>query len=111
MKTLYDLLQAQCQPTRQCLAAAERDEWLRHLTGWHVDQTGQAIVRRYEFEDFDQTIAFVNAVANIAREQDHHPRLIVDYRYCEVIFSTHSAGGITRNDLICAARLNAVGYS
>ena len=54
------------------------------------------------------TIAFVNRVAAIANEEDHHPDLSVHYDNCAVTYSTHSAGGVTLNDLICAARTDAV---
>jgi 4a-hydroxytetrahydrobiopterin dehydratase len=51
-------------------------------------------------------MAFVNALAYIAHQEDHHPDLWVSYNRCEVAFNTHSAGGISVNDLICAAKLN-----
>jgi 4a-hydroxytetrahydrobiopterin dehydratase len=53
-------------------------------------------------------MAFVNAVASIAHREDHHPDLSVHYDRCVVAWSTHSAGGVTLNDLICAARTDAV---
>ena len=52
--------------------------------------------------------AFVNAVAWIAHEQDHHPELVVGYRTCEVRYSTHAIGGISENDFICAAKVDAL---
>ena len=63
----------------------------------------------YRFTDYYRTIAFVNAIAWIANQQDHHPDLDVRYNRCGVAFSTHDAGGITLNDLICAARVDALG--
>ena len=50
-------------------------------------------------------MAFVNAMAWIAHREDHHPDLAVHYAKCVVTFSTHDAGGVTLNDVICAARL------
>jgi len=49
-------------------------------------------------------MAFVNAVASIAHREDHHPDLAVHYDRCVVAWSTHSAGGVTLNDGICAAK-------
>ncbi len=72
----------------------------RTLTGWSVE--GQALQRTFTFSDYGATIAFVNAVARIAVEQDHHPVLVVGYDRCEVRWSTHTASGITEKDLSCA---------
>jgi 4a-hydroxytetrahydrobiopterin dehydratase len=51
-------------------------------------------------------MAFVNAVAWVATRADHHPDLAVGYDRCEVAWSTHSTGGVTLNDVICAARVD-----
>jgi len=70
---------------------------------------GGSLEREFGFTDFGRTIAFVNAVAQWADAQGHHPQLLVEYGRCVVRFQTHSAGGITRNDFICAAKLDALG--
>jgi 4a-hydroxytetrahydrobiopterin dehydratase len=74
------------------------------LDGWIAQP--DRIVKVFEFRDFAQTMAFVNAVAWIASRADHHPDLVVGYDRCEVAWSTHSAGGVTLNDAICAARVD-----
>lgn len=76
------------------------------LPGWA--ELDGALVRDYRFRDFDDTMAFVNAVAAMANAEDHHPRLEVEYATCRVGWSTHSAGGLTRNDFICAARTDGI---
>jgi 4a-hydroxytetrahydrobiopterin dehydratase len=73
---------------------------------WALD--GDAVTRTFRFKDFFHTMAFVNAVASIAHREDHHPDMAVGYGECRVAFATHSAGGITRNDFICAARVDAL---
>ncbi|HVQ05233.1 MAG TPA: 4a-hydroxytetrahydrobiopterin dehydratase [Burkholderiaceae bacterium] len=73
---------------------------------WQAD--GDAIERDFKFDDFRLTMAFVNAVAGVADAEDHHPHLAVDYGHCLVRWSTHSAGGITRNDFICAAKVDVL---
>ncbi len=60
--------------------------------------------RTFLFANYHETIAFVNALAWIAHHEDHHPDLQVHYNRCVVAFSTHSAGGVTLNDVICAAK-------
>ena len=96
-----------CRPGQQRLAEATITEALASLPGW--SKNGDALQKTFQFSDYYQTIAFVNAVAWIANQQDHHPQLDVRYNRCGVAFSTHDAGGITQNDLICAARVDALG--
>lgn len=85
------------------------DEIGRHLAdaaGWAL--VDGAIQRRYDFADYHRTMAFVNAVAWVAHAEDHHPDLLVGYNRCTVRFNTHSVGGISVNDFICAAKVDAL---
>jgi len=88
------------------LGAEALDAQRSALPDWRVD--GGAITRSYAFADYYETIAFVNALAFMVHQEDHHPDLEVSYNRCTVRFSTHSAGGITENDLICAAKADAI---
>ena len=85
------------------LSRSEIDALLAGVPGWSYD--GRVISKSYSFEDYHRTMAFVNALAWIAHREDHHPDLAVGYNRCRVEFSTHSIGGISRNDFICAARI------
>ncbi len=76
------------------------------LPGW--SRADGAIAREFRFRDFDETMAFVNRVAAMANAEDHHPRMEVEYATCRVLWSTHSAGGLTRNDFICAAKTDGI---
>ena len=77
--------------------------------GWSLNDAGDAIVRTFRFKNYYRTIAFVNALAWVAHDQDHHPDLNVGYNRCQVCFSTHSVGGLSDNDFICAAHIDALG--
>lgn len=79
---------------------------LGELSGWQ--QHGLYISKTYSFKDYYQTIAFVNAIAWISHREDHHPDLAVSYNACRVDYSTHSAGGLTEKDFICAALVDAL---
>lgn len=81
---------------------------LAEVPGYRIDDARSAIGKEYKFADFYETIAFVNALAYIANQEDHHPDLAVSYNKCHVAFTTHDAGGLTENDFICAARVNAL---
>lgn len=81
---------------------------LGEVPGYKLDEKREQISKQYSFADFYETIAFVNALAYIANQQDHHPDLVVGYDKCKVSFTTHDAGGLTENDFICAARIDAL---
>ena len=88
------------------LTDAELAHDLEALPGW--SRAGDAIVKTLRFADYDRTIGFVNALAYIANAEDHHPDLTVSYNRCGVTWSTHDAGGVTRNDTICAAKVEGL---
>jgi 4a-hydroxytetrahydrobiopterin dehydratase len=90
------------------LDAGQIEALLLEVPGYKVDDKRALISKDYSFKNFYETIAFVNALAYIANQEDHHPDLAVSYNKCKVSFSTHDAGGLTENDFICAARVNAL---
>ncbi|MGY4828315.1 4a-hydroxytetrahydrobiopterin dehydratase [Sphaerotilaceae bacterium SBD11-9] len=85
--------------------AAIRDH-LAQVSGWHVNNG--AIEKTFSFKNYHETVAFVNALAWVAHTEDHHPDLAVSYSRCVVRFNTHSVGGISVNDFICAAKADAL---
>ncbi|HUH94036.1 MAG TPA: 4a-hydroxytetrahydrobiopterin dehydratase [Casimicrobiaceae bacterium] len=95
-----------------CQAGAPRlspDELARRrlaLPGWEI--VDEQLTKTFRFADYHETMAFANAVAYIAHRQDHHPDLSVHYNRAVVAWSTHDAGGITLNDCICAAKVEAL---
>jgi 4a-hydroxytetrahydrobiopterin dehydratase len=98
-----------CTPGTPSLDPAQAKRLLGELdAGWSIVEDGKAIRRAFRFEDFYRTMAFVNAVAWIANTEDHHPDLEVGYNYCRVRFSTHAIGGLSENDFICAAKIDAL---
>ena len=74
---------------------------------WELQQQPSGLKRSVRFKNYYQTMAFVNAVAWIAHQEDHHPELKVSYNRCVIHYSTHSTGGISENDFICAAKIDA----
>ncbi len=83
---------------------------LAHLHGWQrVEENGVAALRKsWRFANFHQTMAFVNAVANVAHAMDHHPDLHVSYNRCELRYTTHDAGGLTPLDVEAAHRVDTL---
>lgn len=79
---------------------------LHEIPGWETNADGTKIYKKFEFKHFYQTMAFVNAIAWIAHQQDHHPRLEIEFKHCTVWYWTHAIGGLSENDFICAAKLD-----
>ncbi len=103
-----DLKTLRCQPLegQPAFTAAQIDDHLAAAPGWAL--ADGAIEKRYDFADYHRTMAFVNAVAWIAHAEDHHPDMAVGYSRCTLRFNTHSVGGISVNDFICAAKVDAL---
>lgn len=95
-----------CKPGATQLSASDTAGHLQALSGWTL--ANDAIEKTFHFAGYPETIAFVNAVAAIAQREDHHPDLAVHYDRCTVTWSTHSARGVTMNDIVCAAQVDDV---
>lgn len=106
------LQERHCTPCTRGTPPLDRTRITQLLGQLHADwllvDDGQAITRDYGFANFHQTMAFVNALAWVAHTEDHHPDLEVGYRHCLVRYSTHLIGGLSENDFICAARIDAL---
>lgn len=76
------------------------------VPAWKVQN--HVLTRTLKFADYYRTISFVNAIAYMANQQDHHPDLVVGYNTLTVQYSTHSVGGLSENDFICAAKVDAL---
>ncbi len=75
---------------------------------WILADDGHSLHREWKFRNFYHTMSFVNAAAHIANAEDHHPDLEVGYGYCRMKYSTHAIGGLSENDFICAAKIDAL---
>jgi 4a-hydroxytetrahydrobiopterin dehydratase len=100
--TASELAALRCRNGAPKLSSADIAAVSAPLAGWSISET--RIDKTFLFDDFHATIEFVNALAWIANREDHHPDLRVSYNRCVVSWSTHDAGGITLNDIICAAK-------
>ncbi len=80
--------------------------WLKKLPEW--EQEKKSIERTFEFDDFTQAIDFVNSVAEIAEEEEHHPDIDVRYTKVRIALSTHTEGGITDLDFEVAEKIDTL---
>ena len=102
-----DLLNRRCVPGAAPLDDAALATLLPLVPDWRVE--AGRLARDFLFRDYQETIAFVNALAWVVHREDHHPDLAVGYRRCTASWTTHSAGNrISENDVICAAKADAL---
>lgn len=100
----------QSATVRTALSATQIIANLAKTGGWklHGDGADLAIEKTYKFENFLKTMAFVNAIAYLAEQQDHHPELLLTYSTCSVRFNTHDVQGVSRSDFECATLVDAL---
>jgi 4a-hydroxytetrahydrobiopterin dehydratase len=105
-----DLASRKCAPCEGGMAPLTAQEARALRAELHPDWTlaadAKSLKRALKFKDFYRTMSFVNAVAHVANVEDHHPDLEVGYNYCRISYSTHSVGGLSQNDFICAAKID-----
>lgn len=103
-------LQKKCQPCEGGVPRLEPGliaEWLETLQGWV--ERDQRLRKSYGFRDFQSAMRFVNAMAELAEAEGHHPDFLVhDWNQVDVILWTHALGGLSTNDFILAAKLDAL---
>lgn len=108
---IHDFADQHCQPRKGPEHALGKDqlaELLPLLPGWAPTADGRAIVKDFRFLDFRHTLGFINAVGFMANHEDHHPDIEAGYGHCQLLWSTHDVGGISLNDIICAAKVEAL---
>ncbi len=107
---MTELSEKKCQVCEGGVAPLSADEvasFLQQVHGdWQVDADNSKIQRTFKFKGFYKTMAFVNAVAWIANQEQHHPDLEVSYNQCVINYTTHAIGGLSENDFICAKKVD-----
>lgn len=109
---MTELTAMRCQPCEggvRPMGRAEAEAMLARLhADWSLNDEATEIRRDFRFKGFNRTMGFVNAVAWISNNEDHHPDLEVGWGHCLVRFSTHAINGLSENDFICAAKVDAL---
>lgn len=97
-----------CEGGIPAMTESEVKELMPQISDWELSTDNKSIMRKFSFQDFYHTMAFVNAIAWVANQENHHPDLEVGYNYCNIKFFTHAVNGLTKNDFICAAKIDKV---
>lgn len=100
---------AACEGGVPPLTAEQVAAHLPAVPDWQLSADGKLIRRAYTFKDFVSALAFVNDVGALAEAEDHHPDVhLTGYRHVALELSTHAIGGLSANDFIVAAKIDAL---
>jgi 4a-hydroxytetrahydrobiopterin dehydratase len=109
---MTSLAEQRCQPCEGGVAPMTPDAAKALMNqvseAWKLADDARSIRGEWKFRNFYHTMSFLNAVAHIANAEDHHPDVEVGYGYCRMTFNTHAIGGLSQNDFICAAKVDAL---
>ena len=101
------LAQMTCNPIKKDtppLSRTEIEALMPQIAAWSLGDA--ELKREFRFKDFRETMSFVNKVAEVANEQDHHPDIFISYNAVQLTLSTHKIAGLSWNDFILAAKIN-----
>jgi 4a-hydroxytetrahydrobiopterin dehydratase len=94
-----------CERGTPPMTRAQVEEALRSVAGWEPQDEQRRLHKQLRFRDFKEAMRFVNAMADLAEAEGHHPDFTVHYNTVDVTLWTHAAGGLTENDFIMAAKI------
>jgi len=107
-----NLSQKKCVPCEggvPPLVEEESNKFLQELAeGWEVFAEGKKLRRQFTFKDFREAMTFVNKVADIAEEEQHHPDIIISYNKVTIELWTHAIAGLSENDFILASKIDHI---
>ena len=106
-----DLLKKKCVPCEggaKPLSRADALDYLAEVPGWKLDGNGIKISKEFKFKDFIGAINFVERVADVAEMEQHHPDIHIHYNKVLLELWTHAIGGLSENDFIVAAKIDAI---
>ncbi len=86
------------------LTQSDLRQQLDKLPGW--EQRGSSIAREFEFPSFLAAIGFVNRIARLAEEVNHHPDITINYQRVTLVLTSHDSGGITQRIIRLAGKIN-----
>ncbi len=109
------LTEQKCMACEGGVKAFSREEagiLIKQITDWELSEEGKFIHKKYSFQNFKEAIAFVNKVGALAESEGHHPDIYLrDYKFVELTLSTHAIGGLSQNDFILAAKIDASNHT
>jgi len=110
--SLEQLKASRCTPCEGGVPAVglkEAQEQLSILSGWALDESGKSIAKSWNCKNFVKSLGFCNRIGELAEAEAHHPDLhLTGYRHVKVVLTTHAIGGLSLNDFVLAAKIDAL---
>ena len=104
-----NLTEKKCKPCEggvPSLTEDQANELLKQIPEWTI-KDGH-VYRQFKFKDFKEAISFVNKVAEIAEQEQHHPNIKINYNKVSIELYTHAINGLSENDFILPAKINNI---
>ena len=109
LKGMNELAEKKCIPCEgevEPLLPQEAQDLLGKLDDWSLIDDAHLLMKQFMFANFVQTMKFVNEVARLAEEEQHHPEMNIAYDSVTIELTTHAIGGLSENDFILAAKID-----
>jgi 4a-hydroxytetrahydrobiopterin dehydratase len=110
--SLDQLNSSRCVPCEGGVPAIgfnDAQEQLKILSGWSLDEFGKSISKSWNCKNFVKSLEFCNQIGALAEAEGHHPDLhLTGYRHLKVVLTTHAIGGLSLNDFVLAAKIDAL---
>ena len=107
---MSELSSRQCVPCRGGVPALTDDQiapLLEQVNGWEV-VNAHHLKKNYRFDDFKESLSFVNRIGELAEDQGHHPDICFGWGQAEITIWTHKIDGLTESDFILAAKIDEI---
>ena len=113
---IMDLTKKKCEPCEGGTKPFDEAEVRKYLsllkTEWElIDEEEKKIRKKYKFDTFRQAMNFINKVADLAEQENHHPNIFNSYNRVTITLWTHAIGGLAVNDFILASKIELIGVS
>lgn len=106
---MAELHEQKCEPCEGGIPPLSREaaeKNLEKLDGWQMPE--DLLIKKFNFKDFKEAMAFVNKIAEIAEQEGHHPVMLVNYNEVCISLITHAINGLSVNDFILAAKIDQI---
>ena len=111
IQTTLQLAGRKCLPCEggvEACSISHSQTQLQALTDWSLSEDGKLIFRSFRLKNFEKAMKLLNAAAEVAEQQQHHPDMhLTGYRNVKIELTTHAIGGLSENDFILAAKIDA----
>ena len=109
MKSLLEKKCTACELGAPIVPDEDQILLLKDLDGWLIDKSNiSKLIKTFQFSNYEQTLNFVNLIAELAESEDHHPKITFEWGSASIEWWSHKIEGLHMNDFICAAKSDEI---